>query len=313
MAKSRNKLLDYLVYLAGRTAATAIEAGAHNERLLYRLAAGGAKVFTLLFRRHRRIAEGHLRLSFPHWSDRRIRRVAGQSLRSMFMLGVDTIILPRMITPYNWVKHVRLGDLRQTLIELIERNTGVILLTGHYGNWELAGYTLAALGFESVAIARHLDNEYLNRYLLGVRESAGQTIVSKKGAAKVVEGVLDNKGLLGFIADQDAGRRGLYVDFFGRPASTYKSIALLAIRHQTPIVVGYARRTSDAFDFEIGVERIIRPAEWAEQDDPVRWITQQYTAALERLVRRDPGQYLWFHRRWKHRPDGTKAPGLGVA
>lgn len=313
MARPRNKVLDYLAYLGARTVAALIESGAHDVESLYAMASGASKVFSRLFSKHRRIAEGHLRLSYPDWSAEKVRRVAEQSLRSMFMLGIDTLILHRMISPYTWSQRVRLRNLPETLTELLRQDTGVILLTGHYGNWEVCGFTLATLGFDSVAIARHLDNEYLNRWLLGLRERTGQTIVSKKGATTVVEDVLDGKGILGFIADQDAGRRGLYVDFFGRDASTYKSIALLAIRHRCPVVIGYARRVSDTFDFELGVEQVIRPDQWEDRDDPVRWITQTYTASLERVVRRDPGQYLWFHRRWKHRPDGTKAGGLGVA
>ena len=80
-----------------------------------------------------------------------------------------------------------------------------------------------------------------------------------------------------------------------------------------PIVIAYARRLGTGFRFEIGAERVIHPAEWAERDDPLRWITQTYTAALERVVRRCPAQYLWVHRRWKHRPRGHAAPASGIA
>ena len=124
--------------------------------------------------------------------------------------------------------------------------------------------------------------------------------------------ILANHGSLSVVADQDAGRRGLFVDFFGRPASTYKSIAFLAMRHQTPIVVGYGKRLSYDFKFEIGVERVIYPHEWADRDDAPQWITQEFTRALENVIRKAPEQYLWVHRRWKHRPDGTVAPN-GVA
>jgi KDO2-lipid IV(A) lauroyltransferase len=77
---------------------------------------------------------------------------------------------------------------------------------------------------------------------------------------------------------------------------------LLAIRYNRPIGVGYSRRVGDKFFFEIGIERIIEPAEWADRDKPVEWITQQYTSALEDVIRRDPTQYWWLHRRWKTRP-----------
>src|SRR6185503_3598269 len=109
-----------------------------------------------------------------------------------------------------------------------------------------------------------------------------------------------------FVADQNAGSKGMFVDFFGRKASAYKSIGLLAMQHDCPIVCGYARRLDDRFKFVVGVQDVIFPADWKQQVDPLRYITQRYTTALEDIVRQDPGQYWWVHRRWKSRPKGEK-------
>jgi Kdo2-lipid IVA lauroyltransferase/acyltransferase len=190
---------------------------------------------------------------------------------------------------------------------LMEHRHGVIKLTGHYGNWEILGYVLATLGFETTSIARPLDNPYVNEFLLGVRERQGQRIIAKKGATDEVLNVLENHGAIGFIADQNAGSKGIFVDFFGRKASTYKSIGLLAMQFEVPVVIGYARRHQDRFQFDLGVQDIIWPAEWKDHDDPLRYITQRYTTAIEDFVRADPGQYLWVHRRWKTRPKGEVA------
>jgi KDO2-lipid IV(A) lauroyltransferase len=119
--------------------------------------------------------------------------------------------------------------------------------------------------------------------------------------------VLESGAGLCFIADQNAGSKGLFVDFFGRQASTYKSIGLLAIHHEVPIIVGCARRLSDRFDYEIVVNRVIHPSEWTGRDDELMWITQEYTRAIEEFIRVDPSQYLWVHRRWKTRPKDEAA------
>jgi KDO2-lipid IV(A) lauroyltransferase len=103
------------------------------------------------------------------------------------------------------------------------------------------------------------------------------------------------------------------VDFFGRKASTYKSIALLAMRHNVPILVGYGRRLDEQYHFALGVHRAIHPDQWADKDDPMRWITQEYTTALEEIIRTAPEQYLWGHRRWKHRPPGEEPTPDGIA
>jgi KDO2-lipid IV(A) lauroyltransferase len=123
--------------------------------------------------------------------------------------------------------------------------------------------------------------------------------------------ILEQGGSLGMLCDQDAGPRGLFVEFFGRRASTFKSIALLAIEHRALICVGYARRLPDDFEnnfwvrYELGCEEIIDPLE-IKGGDEIREITQRFTRALERAVRLSPEQYFWVHRRWKSVPGRRK-------
>ena len=135
-----------------------------------------------------------------------------------------------------------------------------------------------------------------------IKSGNRKVVIDKKGAANVMNDISSTGATLCFIADQDAGRKGLFVDFFGRKASTYKSIGLVALMNNLPIGVGYSRRVKNKFFFEIGISRIITPDEWADKDDPLKWVTAEYTKAIEDFVRDDPSQYWWLHRRWKHRP-----------
>ena len=109
--------------------------------------------------------------------------------------------------------------------------------------------------------------------------------------------------------------RGAFVAAITIPTTIISSIALMAAQHNVPVAVGYGKRLDMAtFRFEIGVQRIIEPAEWADREDPVAWITQAYTHALEQAVRSAPEQYIWLHRRWKTRPKGEPAADAdGVA
>jgi KDO2-lipid IV(A) lauroyltransferase len=183
------------------------------------------------------------------------------------------------------------------------------MLTGHFGNWEMAGYLFGVFGFPPNSVARTLDNPYLDRYLRAFRERTGQMLIPKTGGYDQMLDVLRRGGVLSFLADQDAGQNGLYVEFFGRPASTHKAIALLALEHRAPVFVGYARRVGPGFRYEVGCADIIEPGDFHGDADDVRRLTQRYTAALERVVRRDPDQYLWLHRRWKHQPKARKGKG----
>jgi KDO2-lipid IV(A) lauroyltransferase len=309
--RTRNKTLDLLTLLGLRI----FEMFLHMfpVETNYKTARMIGDLMYYFDRRHRTRAIEHLRRSFPDWTEKRLRRVARESLRHMMYLPVEMLFTTRKVTPETWRNHIRIVNMAESLRLLLEQQTGLIFLTGHFGNWEVVGYTMAALGFPNTAVARTLDNPYLNEHVLGIRQARGMTILDKRNVSMEIPELLEHKGVACFIADQDAGRKGCFVEFFGRKASTYKSIALLAMQHRTPVVVGFGRRLARPFQFEIGIERIIQPEEWDAQDDPLTWITQEYTAALEAVVRRDPAQYLWTHRRWKHRPRGEEPGPDGVA
>jgi KDO2-lipid IV(A) lauroyltransferase len=217
------------------------------------------------------------------------------------MLTIDILFTPRLVKKYNWREYSSYKNVEHAKWLMQERK-GLIMVTGHYSNFEIIGYLMGLFGFPIYSVARPLDNRYLNRYLYSVRERRGQKIIDKKGAAEILPRLTEDGSTLAFIADQDAGRKGVFVDFFGRDASTYKSIGLLAITCNLPIVVGYSRRVGNRFFFEIGVNRIIFPHEWADKGDPLKWVTAEYTKAVEAFVREDPTQYWWLHRRWKTRP-----------
>ena len=270
--------------------------------LAMRLAQGAGELMYHLDKRHRVRSMENLRASFPEKSEKELNRLVRDSFQLFPMLGVEFMLTPRYVKLNRLARHFELGDLAEALRMMVKREHGVILVTGHYGNWEVLGYMLAIMGFESVSTARGLDNPYLNDYVLGVRERKGQKIVDKRGALKEVPGVLDEKGAVGFTADQDAGPKGMFVDFFGRPASSYKSIGLLAMRYEVPIVVGFARRLGFSYRFRLDIADIIWPKDWADQPDPLRYVTQRYTTAIETAVRGEPSQYLWLHRRWKTQP-----------
>ena len=227
-------------------------------------------------------------------------------MQQLVMLAVEVLFTTRLIRLDTWAYYCRLENFTDVLSLLLKPNQGLIMLTGHYGNWEILGYALATLGFETTSVARPLDNPYLNEWIMGVRERQGQKIVGKKGATGEVTDVLDRGGVVGFIADQNAGSKGIFVDFFGRKASTYKSIGLLAMHYQVPVVIGYARRVEGRFHFNLGVQDVIYPHDWKDHADPLRYITQRYTKGIEDAVRTDAGQYLWIHRRWKTRPKGEE-------
>ena len=260
-----------------------------------------------LYGRGRRRAMANLEAAYPDKGRAWLERIGRRSFEQLAMLGVDVLLTPRLARRDNWREYGEYKNIERAKW-LMQEGKGLLLLTGHYGNFEILGYLMGLFGFNLYSVARPLDNRYLDQYIRAIRERHGQRIVDKRGAAVLMSQVREKGVSLGLIADQDAGRKGIFVDFFGRPASTFKSIALMAAHDNLPIVVGYSRRIGNAYRFEIGVNRLILPEEWADRPDPIRWITAEYTRAIEAFVREDPSQYWWVHRRWKTEPRRPVTP-----
>lgn len=299
MKRKPKPLTHWGQYLAARTAAMSMLMFDAESNL--RIAAELGRWMYRLDARHRRRAATHIALSFPHWSAEQVDRTTFRSFEHFLQLVVEVMHTPRLIGSDSWSKHLNLSELGPG-IELMSTGRPVILVTGHLGNWEVLGYLLAVLGYPVHALARPLDNPYLNRWLLGIREKRGMSVITKWDATDRMLQVIQAGQALGFIADQNAGDRGMFVPFFGRLASSYKSIGLLAISQNVPIVCGYARRVEPGFSYELGVQEIIQPQDWADRPDPVYYVTARYVHAIEQMIRRAPHQYLWMHRRWKSRP-----------
>jgi Kdo2-lipid IVA lauroyltransferase/acyltransferase len=308
--KVRRPWLDYLVYLGVRLVVAFAQVLTIEQS--YALARFMAWVVYMVDRRHRVVGVENLRLALGDQYDDsgRDRVVRGVYLHFCMML-MEILHTPRKIHLTNWRKHVTLAG-HEPILDRLMTGGPMILLTGHYGNWEMAGYLFGIFGYPTYSVARTLDNPYLEKFLRSFRERTGQKLIPKAGGYDQILEVLKSGQALSMLADQDAGQRGLFVNFFGRPASTHKAIALLAIEHQAPVVVGVARRIGAKFQYEIRCADIIEPGEFTGGADDVRLLTQRYTSALEDLIRQDPTQYLWLHRRWKHQPVRKKVASASL-
>jgi KDO2-lipid IV(A) lauroyltransferase len=300
--KKQNPVLDFLVYTAVRIIVFIMSFFDIKTNL--KTAKFLGRCLWEHYHRGRRRALNNLRCSFPEKSEKWIWQTGKASFENIACLAVEVFFTPRLIKKTNWKYYSKYKE-TERIKWMMKEEKGLILVTGHYGNFEIVGYLMSLFGFNLYSVARPLDNRFINNYLYSVRQRVGQKIVDKHGAARQMNSILSEGASLGFIADQDAGRKGLFVDFFGRKASTYKSIGLLAITQNIPVCVGYARRKGD-FLFEIGTTRLITPEQWEDKKDPLLWLTQEYTSAIEKFIREEPSQYWWLHRRWKHQPKEKK-------
>ncbi|QYU70328.1 DEAD/DEAH box helicase family protein [Leptolyngbya sp. 15MV] len=209
-----------------------------------------------------------------------------------------------------WARRLALDDISPALRTLLACGP-VILITGHVGNWELLGTTLALLGFPMHALYRPLDLPPLDRYVRQTRRRQGLEVVDKFGALRQLPELVASGAPIGMVADQNAGDRGLFVPFFGRLASSYKSIGLLAMQFNATVVCGFARRLepddpeaarSGGLAYRMELVDRFGPGDWSTHPDPLFYLTARWRRAVETMVRRAPEQYLWMHRVWRSRP-----------
>lgn len=287
-------------YAAARTVAALLSPFDPDQNLETARVVG--RLYAHLSKRRRERARLGVARALPELPVELQRRIVAESIGHMFgLFMVDAFAMPDRVGHENWHERVRLGNVGRAMKHLTS-DRPAIFVTGHVGNWEILGYVLALVGFRMTALARPLANRPLNDWLLGVRQKSGLKVITKWGATDEVQKVIESGGKVGFIADQNAGEDGLFVPFFSRLASTYKSIPLLALRYQIPVVCGYARRLDGAFRYELRVTDVIEPEEWADQEDPVFFVGARFNRAIEWMVRESPEQYLWVHRRWNSRP-----------
>ncbi len=204
------------------------------------------------------------------------------------------------LTKEDYPRIVRFEGL-ENLRGPIARGHGVIAVTGHFGSWELLGAGVASCGLPVDFLVGEQQNSLVNDLMNDLRRSAGIGVIERGVAARGVFEALKKGHIVALLADQDARKAGVFVDFFGTPASTFQGPAQFACRTGSPLVgcaiVRRADETHDAILFPP-----IYPTAGADRDAEVLRLTREHTKILEECVRRYPEQYFWAHRRWKTKP-----------
>jgi Kdo2-lipid IVA lauroyltransferase/acyltransferase len=287
-------LLEYGLILAVRAFDRAV-----GPRAAGRVVAGMARLAYRPLGIRADVVEDQLRRAFPDRDDVWVRRTAsaayahlgreGLSLLRLSRLGRDDILAATTFPP-------ELQELRAA----VAAGTGAVLATGHLGNWEIAGAGLAARGIPLDAVAQRQSNPFFDGMINRTRARLGIRVIPRGGATPVALQGLAEGRVVALVADQDARTRGVFVPFMGRPASTHRGAAVLAIRSGAPLFMGVMTRRGDGL-YEARIQRIPVPSE-GEFEERVRNATAAFTRALESSVRAHPEQYFWHHRRWKTPP-----------
>jgi KDO2-lipid IV(A) lauroyltransferase len=299
----------WLVYAAARAAEVAVLA--LPPEAADRLARCAGRALFRFDRERRATAVENLRVAFGDGLSPAAREsTARRSFESAFLVGLDAVRRPRVLRSVrDFRRRIRYAPGMWRLLEAAARGESGVVLAGHAGNWELLASCALAERVPMSFVARPFGNPYLDRHVAATR-GGPDAVLSKEGAARGLRRALERGRWGGVVSDQNAGMHGVYVDFFGVPASTYPFAASLAVRARRPVWFAAAMRAGPRFAYDLTVVRHdVVPT--GDHDEDVLRCLRAFHAFLEGLVRRHPDQYFWMHRRWRTRPPGeAPAPHL---
>ena len=266
-----------------------------------RLAKGLTWLIHDVIRFRQKVIHENIKGVYPEATEARCEELAREMWYHLIIMGCEIAQAPRKIHDSNWRKYVYIRDKVQMTNYLIDYRP-LIAVSGHFGNFEMAGYVTGLLGMPSYTVARKLDNEYLDSFINAFRSRNGQFILPKDGSAPQIQAALESGAILTMLGDQHAGTKGCWVDFLGRPASCHKAVALFTLSGNAPMMVSYCKHTDDPLHFEIGCTGIADPLCLRDELKSVRALTEWYNEALAVAIYDQPSQYWWVHRRWKEKP-----------
>ncbi len=255
------------------------------------------RTFYHTVRIRRDVVRANLRAAFPERDDAWIRETAAASYAH---IARETIVALR----YNELGADRIRETatvvgEEPLMEAV-RAGGAVLVTAHLGNWEVGLHVMAVRGLPSSAIMQRQKNRLFDAFINTGRGRFGTEVIDRRHAAAGTMRALRRNRAVYFVADQNAGRNGVFVPFFGRPASTHRGPALLALRSGAPLFAVSIRRVAD-WRYAIRFQRIPVHRE-TDPEEAVRDATARFTRWLEDEIRKAPEQYFWLHKRWKTPP-----------
>ncbi|MGH9771919.1 MAG: lysophospholipid acyltransferase family protein [Candidatus Acidiferrales bacterium] len=254
----------------------------------------------------RRAAMFNLQLAFPDWADGERRRVARRMIRQVGWMAGEFSQFPRY-SRERIEKIVALDGL-ENFDAARRRGKGVLFLTGHMSAWELAPFAFALYGHALHFLVRPINNRRVDALINRYRCLSGNRPIEKNRSARAILKVLGEGGTVGILSDHNTSlEEGVFVNFFGVPASTTAGLARIALRTDAAVVPGFLFWDAERRIYRLRFEPAVELARTDNEEADVRENTARFTRVIEEYVRTHPDQWLWVHKRWKTRPPGEKS------
>ena len=305
---SKRIVIDFLVYVVVRTLICVVQSLSIDTCAWF--ARRLAWLFCDVLKIRGKVVHANLAMVFPGKSDAERRRIARGMWEHLFIMVCEIAQTPRKIHDSNWRRYVAMKGKPEIVRQLLDERP-VVVVSGHFGNFDAGCYLIGLLGFPTYTVARRLDNPFLDRYLRAFREAKGQYIIEKEGSAPLIASILERRGKILLLGDQHAGPKGCWVDFLGHPASCHKAVALFTLMSRAPMLVVSNRRAGEPLAFQVTFEGVADPETLPPGLASVKALTRWYNQCLETAVLEEPEQYWWLHRRWRDPPPRRQSTAKG--
>ena len=255
--------------------------------------------------KHRKIGRINLRIAFPEMGDREAARIVRICYMRMGTAAAEFVHIPKMDGKYI-EEHIRIEGIEHIRRSEREKGLGVLALTGHFGNWEIGSHAYGTVIVPTAFIVRPLADPTWDRIVKERRERSGNRAIRKFDSAKEVMREVRRGTMVGIMIDQNVDRhKGVLVDFFTKKAYTTDGIARMALALRASIHPGFIFRDPERkFHHTLRFGPAVPMDPEAPREEEVLRLTRRCNEELEKVIREDPTQWLWFHRRWKTRPPG---------
>lgn len=233
------------------------------------------------------VATKNIKIAFPEKSDECVNNILKNCYKFLCYNFIQFLTFP---LSSNSIKIKVNGQLE--LDNALKKEKGVILISAHFGAWEILGHWFGINNYPLRGVAQRQSNKGANKFFEEKRQSSGIKHVYRKTGIDELYAILKENKILGLVSDQDARNKGIFVDFFNKPASTHKGAAIFHLNTNAPMFFGICIQT----EFQ---EYTIELIPILSFNNTIEEITQEYTLLLEQIIRKYPEQNFWFHNRWK--------------
>jgi len=259
------------------------------------------ELFAIFNRKRYKIAYANLKAAFgSKYSPKELKRILKRTYANIGQGAVEVFLLPKLDDRYI-KKYIKFENFHFAE-EALKKGKGFIFLTAHFGTWEISHSALPSIGFAFKPITREQKPYLVNELLNSFRESKGCKILMKGPAVREAIRTLRSNGIVGMIADQDAGKSGIFIKFFNRMASSPRGVMEIALKTGAAIIPGFAIRENGPY-VTIKCFKPIELTERGSKEETIKGGFRQYASILEKLIEEYPDQWLWQHRRWKSSPN----------